>query len=143
MQAVDKVEEQYKIKYPEVVGKYDAEVEQAAALAKELLDRLVFEEPGVTWRSFADDIGHKDFPGCFRCHDGKHLTAGGESIRLALQHLPQHTGDGGRGGPGAPDAGGLVAGAADPSGDQLHGRAPLPGQPGGVRRLPRRGQVWL
>jgi len=99
MQAVDKVEEQYKAKYPQVVGKYDAEVKQAAALAKELLDRLIFEEPGVTWRSFADDIGHKDFAGCFRCHDGKHLSADSESIRLhcnICHSIPVTVGEGDR-----------------------------------------------
>jgi hypothetical protein len=42
----------------------------------------VFRNPGVTWDSFIDNGGHKDFPGCFRCHDGKHLSSEGESIRL-------------------------------------------------------------
>jgi hypothetical protein len=42
----------------------------------------VFEEPGVTWQSFPDNNKHKDFAGCFRCHDGNHLSAEGESIRL-------------------------------------------------------------
>jgi mono/diheme cytochrome c family protein len=27
-------------------------------------------------------VGHKDSPGCFRCHDGKHLNADQEAIRL-------------------------------------------------------------
>ncbi len=29
------------------------------------------------WRSYPNNIGHKDWPGCFRCHDGKHKTADG------------------------------------------------------------------
>jgi hypothetical protein len=24
----------------------------------------------VTWCAYAVNIGHTDFPGCFRCHDG-------------------------------------------------------------------------
>jgi hypothetical protein len=47
-----------------------------------LLTQLVFEEPGVTWQDFFDNGKHKDFAGCFRCHDGKHLSADDESIRL-------------------------------------------------------------
>lgn len=80
--AVDTVEAQYKTAYPEAATAHPEEVTQAAGLAKELLMRLVFEEPGVSWQSFPDNIGHKDFPGCFRCHDGKHQTADGQAIRL-------------------------------------------------------------
>ena len=82
MQAVGQIEAQYKAKYPQVAEKYDTEIKQAAVVAKDLLGRLVFEQPGVTWRSFPDNVGHSDFPGCFRCHDGKHLAADGTSIRL-------------------------------------------------------------
>jgi hypothetical protein len=83
--AVDLWAAQYQATYPDAAATYATEVEQATELAGELLTRLVFEEPGVTWQSFPDNGGHgghKDFPGCFRCHDGKHLSAEGESIRL-------------------------------------------------------------
>jgi hypothetical protein len=80
--AVEEVEERYAATDPDVAAAYAAEIQQATALATELLPRLVFEEPETTWESFPDNMKHKDFPGCFRCHDGKHLTAEGESIRL-------------------------------------------------------------
>jgi hypothetical protein len=83
--AVDSWAAQYQATYPEAAATYATEVEQATELARELLARLVFEEPGVTWRSFPNNGGHgghKDFPGCFRCHDGKHLSSEGEVVRL-------------------------------------------------------------
>ncbi len=80
--AVEGVEARYKAAYPEVAATQAAAIQQVAEVAKELLPRLVFEEPGVTWQSFPDDSQHKEFPGCFRCHDGKHLSPEGESIRL-------------------------------------------------------------
>ncbi len=46
----------------------------------------------LTWRTFPTNVGHKDFPGCFRCHDGKHQNEKGEAVRLqcTLCHgLPQ------------------------------------------------------
>jgi len=46
----------------------------------------------LTWRTFPNNVGHKDFPGCFRCHDGKHVNEKGDAIRLqcTLCHaLPQ------------------------------------------------------
>jgi nitrate/TMAO reductase-like tetraheme cytochrome c subunit len=42
----------------------------------------VFPEQKVDWDSHPDNAGHKDSPGCFRCHDGKHLTTQKEAIRL-------------------------------------------------------------
>ncbi|HSR33635.1 MAG TPA: NapC/NirT family cytochrome c, partial [Anaerolineae bacterium] len=80
--AADSIRGRYQEAYPEVAAAYAAEIEQAVQLAKELIPRLVFEEPGVTWQSFSDNIGHKTTPGCFRCHDGKHVSQEGESIRL-------------------------------------------------------------
>ena len=34
-----------------------------------------FPEMRASWKNYPDNIGHKDWPGCFRCHDGKHTTA--------------------------------------------------------------------
>jgi hypothetical protein len=34
----------------------------------------------VTWGKYPVNIGHSDFPGCFRCHDGGHNATDGKSI---------------------------------------------------------------
>jgi nitrate/TMAO reductase-like tetraheme cytochrome c subunit len=65
---------------------------QFAATMLEILDLTEFEAPDLTWKSFPNHVGHRDFPGCFRCHDGKHFNEKGEAIRLqcTLCHdLPQ------------------------------------------------------
>jgi hypothetical protein len=36
----------------------------------------------VTWTTHPNNVEHKDWAGCFRCHDGKHLNEQGESIRI-------------------------------------------------------------
>jgi len=59
---------------------------------KGILLASTFEAPGLTWKSFPNHTGHKDFAGCFRCHDGKHYDDKGNAIRLqcTLCHdLPQ------------------------------------------------------
>ena len=59
---------------------------------KRILLLTSFSAEGLSWRSFPDNIGHNDFAGCFRCHDGKHLDENGQAIRLqcTLCHaLPQ------------------------------------------------------
>jgi hypothetical protein len=82
LEAITTVRDEYEQTYPEAAAAYPEEVEEAEQVAEELVSRLVFEEPGVTWQDFPDQNKHKDFPGCFRCHNGKHLSDEGESIRL-------------------------------------------------------------
>lgn len=83
--AVDSLEAQYRSQYPEVAISQADAIQQAAETAKELVARAVFEDPGITWQSFPNNSGHGgriEFPGCFRCHDGKHISSDGASIRL-------------------------------------------------------------
>jgi nitrate/TMAO reductase-like tetraheme cytochrome c subunit len=42
-----------------------------------------FPEMKTDWRSHPDFIGHKNWNGCFRCHDGKHLAADGKATVAA------------------------------------------------------------
>ena len=71
----------------------------AEAMQKILLQSS-FTRPELNWKTFPNHAGHKDFPGCFRCHNGKHLNDQGEAIRLqcTLCHdLPQVRREGGKG----------------------------------------------
>jgi hypothetical protein len=34
----------------------------------------------VTWGTYPDNLGHMNWPGCFRCHDGNHVAANGQTI---------------------------------------------------------------
>ncbi len=97
--AVEAVRERYITEYPEVAAKYPEEIEQAAETGRELIKRVVFEEPGITWESFPDGGQHKEFAGCFRCHDGNHVNEEGESIRLhcnICHSIPMTVGEGDR-----------------------------------------------
>ena len=52
----------------------------AAAGAGDIYDRNIFPDMNVTWGKYPLNIGHTDFPGCFRCHDGGHSAKDGKSI---------------------------------------------------------------
>ena len=80
--AVGEVRTRYEAEYPEAAQTMAGEIQEADELAQFFLKQLVFEEPGVSWRDFPDHSEHKEFAGCFRCHDGKHLSEDGLSIRL-------------------------------------------------------------
>jgi hypothetical protein len=42
----------------------------------------VFELQEVDWETHPNNVGHNTDPGCFRCHDGKHLNGNNEAVRL-------------------------------------------------------------
>lgn len=39
-----------------------------------------FPEMKVSWSEYPNHIGHKITPGCFRCHDGEHVSDSGKRI---------------------------------------------------------------
>ncbi len=42
--------------------------------------RNVFPDLKVAWGTYPNNLGHTDAPGCFRCHDDNHATAGKKTI---------------------------------------------------------------
>ena len=42
--------------------------------------RSVFPEMNASWKSYPDNIGHRDFPGCFRCHNDRLQNEASETI---------------------------------------------------------------
>jgi mono/diheme cytochrome c family protein len=57
-------------------------VDEAILALQEAYASSVFPEQKADWNSHPNNAGHKDAPGCFRCHDGAHLNAEQEAIRL-------------------------------------------------------------
>ncbi len=53
-------------------------VENAIAKAQSIYQTNVFPEWKVNWTAYPWNIGHFEFPGCYRCHDDNHQTQGPE-----------------------------------------------------------------
>lgn len=70
----------YQKTYPDVYGKRSQDVDHAAQAILAIYNRNVFPNLKVTWGTYPNNLGHTDFPGCFRCHDGSHTTADNVSI---------------------------------------------------------------
>ncbi|MGE5251662.1 MAG: c-type cytochrome domain-containing protein, partial [Bacteroidota bacterium] len=49
---------------------------------KDIYDTTVFLDQKVDWTTYPSNMGHINSPGCFRCHDGKHLDSNKQAIRL-------------------------------------------------------------
>ncbi len=55
-------------------------IEQAISETQNILRSNFFPEMKTTWQARPDNIGHRIFPGCFRCHDGRHVSKTGDTI---------------------------------------------------------------
>ena len=73
-------EEFYKQKYPAIYASKADEVKRSARGVLSIYKRNIFPEMRVSWGSYPNNLGHNDFPGCFRCHDDQHAAAGGAKI---------------------------------------------------------------
>jgi cytochrome c5 len=47
-----------------------------------IFNQTVFIDQKVDWTTHPNNLGHIESPGCFRCHDGKHLNSQQQAIRL-------------------------------------------------------------
>ena len=70
----------YSQTYPDVYRGRQAEVAKSARNLLAIYNRNVFPAMKVTWGSYPNNIGHTDFPGCFRCHDDSHASADGRKV---------------------------------------------------------------
>lgn len=70
----------YRTQYPAVYAGQRAEIDQAAKAMVAIYSNNVFPFMKVTWGTHPNNIGHNDYPGCFRCHDGDHNDKTGKSI---------------------------------------------------------------
>jgi nitrate/TMAO reductase-like tetraheme cytochrome c subunit len=55
----------------------DDRVRQAIPVIQQIYRDNFFPEMKVDWSVYPDNIGHMIWPGCFRCHDGKHFSDDG------------------------------------------------------------------
>jgi hypothetical protein len=70
----------YQKNYPQIVASQTEKLNGAIQSVQSIYLRNVFPAMDVTWGTYIDDLGHTDWPGCFRCHDGSHVSADGKTI---------------------------------------------------------------
>ncbi len=66
--------------YPELSKTKAPAIEQAIREIQKIYRLNFFPQMKVSWTTHANNIGHFYFPGCFRCHDGKHRSEDGKVI---------------------------------------------------------------
>jgi hypothetical protein len=80
--AIAGIENYYQTYQPAYLNSNRERIQKAIETLQEIYDQSVYPEQKSDWDSHANNIGHRFSPGCFRCHDGKHLNQNQEAIRL-------------------------------------------------------------
>jgi hypothetical protein len=70
----------YRSQAPDLYTTRHQDVENAVQATANIYRRNVFPEMNVQFGTYPNNIGHMDFPGCFRCHDDNHKSKDGEAI---------------------------------------------------------------
>jgi hypothetical protein len=55
----------------------------AVAELRRIYELNFFPEMKADWRAYPDHLGHKDWPGCFRCHNDRHATFEGATVKAS------------------------------------------------------------
>jgi len=70
----------YKSNYPDVALNKAKQLDTAIEHFTSIYKRNYFSEMKVSWKEYPINIGHMHSPGCYRCHDGKHVSKEGKVI---------------------------------------------------------------
>jgi nitrate/TMAO reductase-like tetraheme cytochrome c subunit len=70
----------YEKKYPDVAKAKQLEIRNAVTEIQQIYSRTTFPDMKLNWQTHPNNLGHYYSPGCFRCHDGQHVSADGRVI---------------------------------------------------------------
>lgn len=71
--AIEGLRDSYSAKYPLILSAHGEEVDQAISELKKIYRLIATPRMKVQASTYPDNLGHKNSPGCFRCHDGAHF----------------------------------------------------------------------
>ena len=76
----DKIDGFYQQKYPQIASSKPEAVKAAVTELQRIYRTTFFPEMHVNWLTHPNNIGHFYTSGCFRCHDGNHMSSDGKVI---------------------------------------------------------------
>jgi hypothetical protein len=74
------VQSYYEKSYPDVAKNRQLELRNAVEEVQRIYQRTTFPEMKLNWQTHPNNIGHLYASGCFRCHDGQHVSPEGKII---------------------------------------------------------------
>jgi hypothetical protein len=71
----------YSQNYPSIYASNQDSIKTATSEVQRVFKTYFFPEMKTNWQTHPNNIGHLYFSGCFRCHDGEHVSKDGKVIR--------------------------------------------------------------
>ena len=71
----------YQTKHPDVYASKRASIDSSVSELQRIFQTYFFPEMKTDWTTHPDNVGHYYSTGCFRCHDGQHVSSTGKTIR--------------------------------------------------------------
>jgi nitrate/TMAO reductase-like tetraheme cytochrome c subunit len=79
--SIDKgLNEFYQANYKDVYSQKQTAIKGAVTEVQRIFETYFFPEMKTDWQTHPNNIGHLYFSGCFRCHDGEHVSSTGKVI---------------------------------------------------------------
>jgi len=70
----------YESKYPDLAKSKQLKIRDAVTEVQQIFKRTTFPEMKLNWQTHPNNLGHYYYSGCFRCHDGQHVSSDGKVI---------------------------------------------------------------
>ena len=70
----------YKESYGAIYSQRHSDIARASRGILAVYNSNIFPAMKITWGTYPNNIGHTDFPGCFRCHDDSHASTDGRKV---------------------------------------------------------------
>lgn len=70
----------YRTNYKDVYAQKQDAIKNAVNEVQRIFQTYFFPEMKTDWQTHPNNIGHLNFAGCFRCHDGEHVSNTGKVI---------------------------------------------------------------
>jgi hypothetical protein len=70
----------YRVNYPDIYTQKRSSIDNAVKELQRIFQTYFFPEMKTDWQTHPNNIGHLYFSGCFRCHDGEHVSKDGQTI---------------------------------------------------------------
>ena len=82
LDSIAQLDSYYQNTFPDYYAEHSSDIADAITEIQNIYIESVYLEQKVDWDSHPNNVGHINSPGCFRCHDGQHLNADQQAIRL-------------------------------------------------------------
>jgi nitrate/TMAO reductase-like tetraheme cytochrome c subunit len=79
------IESFYESKYPDIAKSKQLEIRNTIEEVQRIYRHTTFPEMKLNWLTHPNNIGHFYFNGCFRCHDGQHVSPDGKVVTKDCQ----------------------------------------------------------